>query len=132
MPTTRSDTVRALHRALESGTQGEALRAHFTVDATTVERPNRLKPAGATATLEQMIDASSAGAQMLNWQRYDELSMLEAGSTVAVRCTWTGEIANDIGPFKAGQVLTAHIAQFIEVRDGKVASIETYDCYEPF
>lgn len=132
MHMTPSETVRALHRALESGTQGDALRAHFTDDATTIERPNQLKPAGATATLEQMIEASANGAQMLSWQRYEELSMLEHGSTVAVRCTWTGEIARDVGPFKAGQVLTAHIAQFIEVQGSKVASIETYDCYEPF
>ena len=29
-------------------------------------------------------------------------------------------------------VLTAHIAQFIETREGRVASIETFDCYERF
>lgn len=49
-----------------------------------------------------------------------------------MRSTWTGEIATDAGPFRAGQQLTAHVAQFIDVRDGRIASIETYDCYEPF
>ena len=63
----------------------------------TVERPNLIKPAGATAGL-----------------------------------TWRGRIAGDVGPFREGQELTAHIAQFIETRDGRVARIETYDCYEPF
>jgi ketosteroid isomerase-like protein len=46
--------------------------------------------------------------------------------------TWTAVVARNIGPFREGQVLTAHIAQFIETRDGRVASIETFDCYEPF
>ena len=44
----------------------------------------------------------------------------------------TGEIARDFGPFRRGQTLTAHIAQFIETRDGRICRIETYDCYEPF
>ena len=56
----------------------------------------------------------------------------EAGNTAVLRLTWTGVIARTVGPFREGQVLTAHIAQFIETRDGRVASIETYDCYEPF
>ena len=41
-------------------------------------------------------------------------------------------MARDVGLFRAGQELVAHIAQFVRVRDGRVASIETYDCYEPF
>ena len=38
----------------------------------------------------------------------------------------------DMDPAPSGQELTAHIAQFIELKDGRIASIETYDCYEPF
>lgn len=132
MSSTPSDVVRGLHSALEQGVHGEQLRHLFTDDAKTIEQPNRLKPNGAKVELEQMIQASSQGAGLLAWQKYDVSSMLEVGSTVIVRCTWTGEIAADIGGFYAGQQLTAHIAQFIEVTDGKVSSIETYDCYEPF
>lgn len=40
--------------------------------------------------------------------------------------------ANPAPNFRAGQTLTAHIAQFISTRDGRIASIETFDCYEPF
>lgn len=40
-------------------------------------------------------------------------------------------IGQTIGPFVEGQVLTAHIAQFVRVDDDRIASIETYDCYEP-
>ena len=59
-------------------------------------------------------------------------SAIDAGDTAIMRLTWTGEIARDVGGFRAGQTLTAHIAQFITVRDGRVAAIETFDCYEPF
>jgi ketosteroid isomerase-like protein len=124
--------ARALHAALESGQHGDALRVLFTDDARMVEHPNLLKPSGSTAELAQMLTASSAGAELLAKQSYDVHSALELGSHAILRLTWTGVIARDVGPFRAGQVLTAKIAQFIQTRDGRVASIETYDCYQPF
>lgn len=59
-------------------------------------------------------------------------SFYEADGVVVSRLRWTGTVAKDVGPLKAGQQLVAHIAQFVEVADGRIASIETYDCYEPF
>ncbi|PWN02933.1 hypothetical protein DJ010_11140 [Nocardioides silvaticus] len=59
-------------------------------------------------------------------------SIHELGDLVAVRLTWTGTVAQDAGPFGAGQELTAHIAQFVRVDGGLITEIETYDCYEPF
>ncbi|HVK85007.1 MAG TPA: nuclear transport factor 2 family protein [Kofleriaceae bacterium] len=124
--------ARALHAALEAGRHGEALRELFTDDATTLEHPNLIKPRGATVSLAQMLAASTAGAGLLAQQRYDVRSAIEVGDTAVLRLTWTGTIAREVGTFRAGQVLTAHIAQFITVRDGRVAAIETFDCYEPF
>lgn len=123
--------ARAVHTALEAGKHGEELRSLFTADAVTVERPNVLKPAGAITDLEGMLKASTLGAALLAKQSYEVHSAIEQGPLAIFRLTWRGEIARDVGPFRQGQVLTAHIAQFIEVFDGRVARIETYDCYEP-
>jgi len=41
-------------------------------------------------------------------------------------------VARDAGPFREGQRLTAHLAQFAEVEGGRIRSIETFDCYEAF
>ena len=108
------------------------MRALFTEDAKTVERPNLIKPAGAVATLERMLAASAAGAELLARQSYAVHHELELGNLAVLRLTWTGVIRRSVGPFREGQELTAHIAQFIETRDGRIASIETFDCYEPF
>ena len=54
------------------------------------------------------------------------------GTRPILRLTWTGTVGADVGRFVAGQQLTAHIAQFITVRDGRISAIATYDCYEPF
>lgn len=132
MQTSPLVALRALHAALETGQHGRALLPLFTDDATTIERPNLIKPKGALLGLEQMLAGSEAGAGLLAKQTYDVHSAIEVGTTAIVRLTWTGLIARDVGPFREGQVLTAHIAQFVETRDGRVASIETFDCYEPF
>lgn|SRR5690606_25485531 len=123
--------ARTLYAALESGNI-EALRELCTEDVVTVERPNLIKPAGATSNLEAMLKAAAAGAGLLAKQAYEVRSAVEQGPLAVMRVTWTGEIARDAGPFRQGQKLVAHIAQFIETRDGRVAGIETYDCYEPF
>ncbi len=126
------EVVRALYGALEGGKPGPELAALFAESVTTIEHPNVIKPRGARASRAEMLAAAEKGAGLLASQRYDVRSIVEAAGTVIVRLTWTGTIARALGPFREGQVLTAHIAQFIEVRDGRVASIETYDCYEPF
>ncbi|WP_337821327.1 nuclear transport factor 2 family protein [Amycolatopsis sp. A1MSW2902] len=122
----------SLLRALEAGQCGENLRKYFAPTASTVEHPNRLKPAGARATLDQMLAASEAGAGLMSSQRYDVRSAAAVGDTAILRLTWSGVIARDAGPFRRGDELVAHIAQFVETADGLIASIETFDCYEPF
>jgi len=131
----QSDTLTAaaaLRAALERGEHGDALRPYFTDDATVREYPNRIKPAGGSADLAALLDESTRGAGLLRSQRYDVVDEFAVGDTAVARLTWTGIVAADLGPFTAGQELTAHIAQFVRVRDGRVASIATYDCYEPF
>jgi len=125
------ETVRALHAALEAGKHGEELRDLFTADARTTEHPNLVKPKGGVVPLAKMLVESASGAHLLSQQRYDVHSAIEHGSLAILRLTWTGTVARAIGPFREGQTLTAHIAQFVETRDGRVVSIETFDCYEP-
>lgn len=123
--------VRALYRALEEGKPVPELAAIFAEGVSTLEHPNLIKPKGARASRADMLAAAEKGAALFASQRYDVRSIVEVEGTVVVRLTWTGTVARDLGPFREGQILTAHIAQFIEVRDGRVLSIETYDCYEP-
>ncbi|WP_028656175.1 nuclear transport factor 2 family protein [Nocardioides sp. J54] len=123
--------VRSFYAAVESGQHGEQLAGLLADDARTVERPNLVSPSGRVSDRDAMLAASTAGARLLASQRYDVRSVLEVGDLVVTRLTWTGTVAVDAGPFHAGQQLTAHIAQFVRVVDGRVAEIETYDCYEP-
>lgn len=132
MPSTPVATARRLHSALEAGSSGESLRALFTPNATTIEHPNALKPHGATATLDQMLSASAAGARLLRKQHYELVEAVAHGDLAILSVLWTGEIAADAGPLRAGQELRAHIAQFITTDGERISRIETFDCYEPF
>ena len=125
--------IRALHRAIEDGVHGEGLRLFFTDDAITVEHPNAIAPAGGTHDLDAMVAASARGHGLLAEQTYDEVAADAVGDDLAViRLLWTGTVAADLGPLRAGQRLVAHIAQFVTVTDGRISRLETYDCYEPF
>jgi ketosteroid isomerase-like protein len=127
------DAVRSLHRAMERGVHGEELRPFFTPDAVTVEHPNAIAPAGGTHDLATMVEMSERGHGLLASQTYDEVAAEAVGDDLAViRLRWAGTVAADLGPFRAGQQLVAHIAQFVTVVDGRISRLETYDCYEPF
>ena len=126
-----ADALTALNRAIEAGAHGSALAAHFTADAVTVEHPNLIAPTGGVRDLPEMLEASERGAALLTSQEYDIHSLHEVEDLVIARLTWTGVVAVDAGPLAAGQRLVAHIAQFVTVREGRIARIETFDCYEP-
>lgn len=126
------DAAASLRAALERGEHGETLRQYWADAAMVREYPNRIKPAGSAHGLATILEESARGAGLLSSQHYDVFEEHELGDLAIVRLTWTGVIAADVGPFTAGQELTAHIAQFIRVRDGRIVSLATYDCYEPF
>lgn len=132
MSSTPIATARALHSALEAGASGEALRALFTANAIALEHPNAIRPKGGTATLDEMLSASAAGAKLLGKQSYELVDAVAQGDLAILRVLWTGTIASDAGPFRAGQELRAHIAQFITTEGERISRIETFDCYEPF
>jgi|SRR5215207_4638716 len=126
------ETAQALHTAIELGRVGQELEGLFTYDVTVTEYPNLIKPSGGTAGLAKMLASSRAGARLLAAQRYDVHHSASYGNTAIMRLTWTGTVGADAGAFRAGQQLTAHIAQFMTVRNGRISAIATYDCYEPF
>ena len=129
--TNPSDILLALHRALEAGAHGAVLAEHFTSDAVTIEHPNLVSPRGGRYDLAEILAGSKRGAALLSSQEYRVEAIQSIGDDVIARLTWIGTVGIDAGPLVAGQQLIAHIAQFATVRDGRIARIETFDCYEP-
>lgn len=126
-----SHAVRRFLDALESGVVGEELAAHWTDDVETITHPNVIAPNGSRADRAMMIAASRSGAALLRRQRYEIHDLRAIDDLVVARIAWSGEVAVDAGELRAGRTLTAQLAQFFDLRDGRIARIETFDCYPP-
>src|SRR5262245_44262329 len=104
----------------------EALARVLHPEAQISEMPNAINRDGTERDLAQARAAFARGKGLLARQSYDVHEVVTDGDKIAARATWRGTLAAD------GKQLTAHIATFSEVRDGKIFRHATYDCYEPF
>lgn len=95
------------------------------------ELPNLLFPQGMTRDLAGLRAAAEQGRARMREQRFDVLTAVASGDTVALEVLWTGTLAVPLGDLPAGHVLRAHIATFLEFRDGLICAQRNYDCYEP-
>ena len=89
------------------------------------EMPNRVAPNGSTYGFDEALTGLRKGRETLASQRYDVHSTLVDGERIAARVTWRGTLA------ATGRELTAQIATFTQMRDGRIFRHATYDCYEP-
>jgi ketosteroid isomerase-like protein len=110
-------------------TDGE-LRELLDQDLEFIEHPNLLKPGGGRRGFAETLAGALAGPSVLRWQRYDVQQHLQTAATVATRVLWTGELAVDLGEWRAGTQLRAHCVGHYDVRDGRIVRIEQHDCYE--
>jgi ketosteroid isomerase-like protein len=108
-----------------------ALRELLHPDVRVVEHPNAINPRGGVRDLEGVVSGYLAGKKMLARQSFKLHELVVKGERVAVRATWEGTLAGDVGPLPAGAPLKAHVASFLTVADGRILEHETFDCYEP-
>jgi ketosteroid isomerase-like protein len=124
------EVVRRFVRMVEERAPFEAIAELLHEDVVQREWPNKLFPRGAQRDRAAMGQASQRGRQALSAERYEVRHAAASGETVALQIEWSGTLAVPYGEMAVGHVLRAHIAMFFQVRDGRIASIENYDCYE--
>jgi ketosteroid isomerase-like protein len=117
--------------AIEQGATGDALAAFYTPDVVQEEFPNRLAPNGARRGLDGLLEGAERGQALLSAQTYEVTNAVADGDRVAMEVLWTGTLAAPLGTLTAGSTMRAHIAMFLDFRDGKIARQRNYDCYEP-
>lgn len=118
------------HKAVSRFAPDEELAAFHHPDAVHTQLPNVLFPDGTTRELPDVVAAYRQGRQLLAGQEFDVISAVAADDRVALEITWSGTLAVPLGELPAGHVLRAHIAAFLEFRDGKIIAQRNYDCYE--
>lgn len=118
------------HQAVSRFAASEELAAFFHPDAVHTQLPNALFPDGTVRHLPDLITATRQGHKLLAEQHFEVINAVATGAQVALEATWSGTLAVSLGDLSAGQVLRAHIAAFLEFRDGKIIAQRNYDCYE--
>jgi ketosteroid isomerase-like protein len=121
-------TRRYLQRLQDFGDPAELLHADFQQR----EFPNLLNAKGQISDLADALRRSALGRKLLAQQHFDITNYFEAGQQAVVEATWTGTIAESVGPFRAGQQLKAFFCFLLEFRDGRIYRQRNYDCFEPF
>jgi ketosteroid isomerase-like protein len=108
-----------------------ALAALVHPEARFVERPNLVAPAGRERDAAAAHAAREHSRALLAGHRFDVREHIVAGERVVTRATWTGTLALDAGPLRAGTELRAECCMVFTVRDGRIRHQENYDCYLP-
>ncbi|WP_369198258.1 nuclear transport factor 2 family protein [Streptomyces djakartensis] len=124
-------TALRYHEAVARLAAPEELAEFLHPDMTHSQLPNALFPAGADRDLAETLAASARARTLLTAQSYDVTGAVAAGDRVALEIKWSGTLAAGFGELPAGHVLRAHIAAFLEFRDGRIIAQRNYDCYEP-
>lgn len=121
--------VLGLLRTLEAGGGAESVAPFLAEDYVLREAPHLLAPAGATRSRSDVLAGADAALGVVSGQRFEVQRTTCEGSRVVVEAEWTATTLMDLPHWDAGDVLRARIVSVFEVRDGRVASQDSYDCY---
>jgi predicted ester cyclase len=130
--TTESELYNRILGCLEAGAVGDALARFFHPDVVQEELPNRLNPGGVRRDLAGLLASAEKGQAVIAGQRYQVRSAVADGDRVALEIDWSGTLKVAIGALAAGAVMRAHLATFLELREGRIVAQRSYDCFEPF
>ena len=100
-------------------------------DVEIIEHPNAIARSGNRRDRAGALEGVRAGRAMMAWQSLEDVRYLTADETVVVRAVWRGALAQAVGGMPAQGRITADVAMFFQLRNGRILRQENYDCYQP-
>ena len=125
------DLVHRFIRAIESGTHGDALREFLHPDVEQIDYPSLMNPQGGRRGLAEILAASTAGAGMIDEQRYEVRRVVASGDDLVVQVDWHGTVALPIGTVPVGPRLHSNSVISFGIEGDRIRRVEAYDCYDP-
>jgi ketosteroid isomerase-like protein len=122
---------RYLSRIADPSVDVERIAELLDDDMRFVERPNLVNPRGTTRKVAELLTSVAQGRQLLEAQNFEIIDHVVAGDTIATRVVWTGTVAVDAPPYRAGSCIRADSFMHFTLRDGRIAHQENYDCFHP-
>jgi limonene-1,2-epoxide hydrolase len=123
------DCVLGFLRVLESGGGSAGIRPFLAEAFVLVEAPHLLAPEGSTRTLAAVLAGADQSAEVVADQEFSvRRTTCEAGR-VAVEADWSATVLMDLPYWDKGETIRARTSSVFEVRDGRIVSQDSYDCY---
>lgn len=123
------DCVLGFVRALEAGGGAVEIRAFLADDFTLVEAPHVLAPEGSTRSLDQVLAGADQSSAVVSGQRFDVRRTICEGGRVVLEMDWSATLLMDLRYWDSGELIRARTTSVFEVRDGRIVSQDSYDCY---
>lgn len=123
------DCVLGLLRALETGGGAPDIAPFLAEDYILTEAPHLLAPAGAVRNRDEALAGAASAHDVVSGQRFQVRRTTCQGDRVVMEAEWTATLLIDLPHWDAGEVVRARIASVFEVRNGRIASQDSYDCY---
>lgn len=123
------DCVLELLRVIEAGGGPADIAPFLAEDYILSEAPHLLAPAGAVRNRDEALAGAAAAHEVVAAQRFVVRRTTCEGTRVVVEADWTATLLMDLPHWDTGEVIRARIAGVFEVRDGRIVSQDSYDCY---
>jgi ketosteroid isomerase-like protein len=123
------DCVLGLLRAIEAGGGAEALGPFLAEDYVLTEAPHLLAPGGSTRNRDQVLDGAEHSGEIVSGQRFEVRRSTCEGGRVVLEAEWSATVLMDLPHWDKGDEIRARTASVFEVRDGRIISQHSYDCY---
>lgn len=132
MKATNSDIVNEFLKAISDGKSGNELKRFYDEDVIQIEFPNLLTRKIIERNLNDILEASVKGKQVISNQKYEIIKSYAVDDNVIIEAIWTGVLAIPVGKLAAGDEMKAYFSQIFEFRNGKIVKQRNYDCFENF
>lgn len=123
------DRVLDFLRTLERGGGAEDIRPFLAEGFLLVEAPHVLAPEGSTRTLDQVLAGAEQSREVVTRQRFDVRRSTCEGGRVVIEADWSATLLMDLRYWDSGDVIRARTSSVFEVREGRIVSQDSYDCY---
>ena len=116
-------------RTLETGGGAAAIGPFLADGFVLVEAPHLLAPKGSTRTREQVLAGVDHSAGVVSGQAFEIRRTTCEQGRVVLEADWSATSLMDLRYWDAGETIRARTSSVFEVRDGRIVSQDSYDCY---
>ncbi|MFK0000728.1 nuclear transport factor 2 family protein [Paenarthrobacter sp. NPDC090522] len=123
------EVVLGFVRTVEAGGGGADIDPFLAEDFTLTEWPHALSKTGSTRTREETLAGADDSKAIVSGQRFEVVRTTTEGNRVVLEMNWSAVLLLDLPHWDAGETIRARSTAVFELRDGLIASQDTYDCY---